>query len=30
VELCNDAVPCTIGSCVTNSNIPNGGGYCGG
>lgn len=30
VELCNDVYPCTVGSCVTNSNIPNGGGYCGG
>jgi len=30
VELCNDVYACTVGSCITNANIPNGGGYCGG
>ena len=30
VELCNDVYPCTVGSCITNANIPNHGGYCGG
>lgn len=30
-ELCNDTFPCSNGApCITNSNIPNGGGYCGG
>ncbi len=31
VPLCNDAFPCPgNGQCITNSNIPSGGGYCGG
>jgi hypothetical protein len=31
VPLCNDAFPCPGNAqCISNSNIPSGGGYCGG